>query len=192
MSVSGLLDSYIYDNTTSLSYSFSDSDSDGGDNIKIYAWEKNGGFLIYLVVMFYVFYGFEIICDEFLVPALNLFCEKLGMADDFAGATLMGLGCCAPDVFSGIFGVLVLHTDVGAGTIVGSLLFNHLAILGGVCLAVQPFKIKLSSFIREVTFYAISLGLLLWSLWDRKLNKITLIINNILIFLFCLFVCLNR
>ena len=155
-----------FDYTNSSSSSASSFHSD--EKEKADEWEKNGGFLLYIVIMFYVFYGFEIICDEFLVPALNLFCEKLGMADDFAGATLMGLGCCAPDVFSGIFGVLVLHTDVGAGTIVGSLLFNHLAILGGICLAVPAFKIKLSSFIREVTFYAISLGLLLWALWDRK------------------------
>ena len=164
-----LLASFFSSNSSESDSSFSGS---GHPDVlpEADAWEKNGGFLLYLAVMFYVFYGFEIICDEFLVPALNLFCEKLGMADDFAGATLMGLGCCAPDVFSGIFGVLVLHTDVGAGTIVGSLLFNHLAILGGICLAVPAFKIKLSSFIREVTFYAISLALLLWSLWDGK-NK---------------------
>ena len=157
-----------FDNSSSSFSSFSPRPTSQSEEKEAEPWEKNGGFLLYLVIMCYVFYGFEIICDEFLVPALNLFCEKLGMADDFAGATLMGLGCCAPDVFSGIFGVLVLKTDVGAGTIVGSLLFNHLAILGGICMAVPAFKIKLSSFIREVTFYAISLALLLWALWDRK------------------------
>jgi len=133
-------------------------------------WERDGGFLLYLAAMFYVFLGFEIICDEFMVPALNLFCERLGMTDDFAGATLMGLGSCAPDVFSGVFGLLVLKTDVGAGTIVGSLLFNHLAILGGVCLAVPPFKVHMASFVRETLFYAISLALLLGSLWDHKVT----------------------
>jgi len=142
------------------------STSEGG----VEPWERNGGFLLYLAAMFYVFLGFEIICDEFMVPALNLFCERLGMTDDFAGATLMGLGSCAPDVFSGVFGLLVLKTDVGAGTIVGSLLFNHLAILGGVCLAVPPFKVHVVSFVRETLFYTISLALLLGSLWDHKVT----------------------
>jgi K+-dependent Na+/Ca+ exchanger-like protein len=133
-------------------------------------WEKKGGFIIYAAMFCYVFYGFAIICDEFFVPALNMFCERLGMPDDFAGATLMGLGSCAPDVFSGLIGVLILHTDVGAGTIVGSLLFNHLCILGGSILAVGVLQVETASLFRETFFYALALGLLLLSLYDHKIT----------------------
>ena len=130
-------------------------------------WEKDGGFILYFALMCYIFIGFELICDAFFVPALNVFCEQLKLSDDFAGATLMALGGNAPDIFSGIIGVLVLKTDVGPGTIVGSLLFNHLCIIGCTAIAVRRIKLDMRSCSREMVFYTISIGILVGSLWDN-------------------------
>ena len=130
-------------------------------------WEKDGGFILYFALMCYIFIGFELICDAFFVPALNVFCEQLKLSDDFAGATLMALGGNAPDIFSGVIGVLVLKTDVGPGTIVGSLLFNHLCIIGCTAIAVRRIKLDMRSCSREMVFYTISIGILVGSLWDN-------------------------
>eukprot|EP00727_Mastigamoeba_balamuthi_P008863 m51a1_g46 putative sodium potassium calcium exchanger 3 (909) ;mRNA; r:158494-162087 len=147
------------------------SGADAGGGCPDYApWVHCGGFLLFALLFCYVFYGFALIMDEFFVPALNVFCERLGMPDDFAGATLMGLGSCAPDVFSGIIGVIILKTDVGAGTIVGSLLFNHLCILGATCLAVGNLVIDPTSLLREASFYAAALALLLVALVDHTVS----------------------
>lgn len=82
----------------------------------------------------------------------------------------MAGGACAPDLFSGIIGVTVLHTDVGVGTIVGSLLFNHLCIIGGSAVAVGLLVLNWKTTIRETVFYIISLICLLVFLLDRQIE----------------------
>ena len=132
----------------------------------------------------------QLICDAFFVPALSVFCEKLHLPDDFAGATLMALGGNAPDVFSGVIGVLVLDTDVGAGTIVGSLLFNHLCIIGCTVLAVGVIKLDLRSVSREMFFYFVSIIIFAGSLWDEKVTlgeSIVYLVAYVVYVVFCWF-----
>lgn len=38
------------------------------------------------------------VCEEFLVPSLNVLCERFRIPEDVAGATLMAAGCNAPEV----------------------------------------------------------------------------------------------
>ena len=82
----------------------------------------------------------------------------------------MALGGNAPDIFSGIVGLLVLDTDVGPGTIVGSLLFNHLCIIGCTVLAVGAIKLDMRSVSREMFFYFIAIILFAISLWDTLVS----------------------
>ena len=153
-------------------------------------WERYGGFLLYFALMCYVFCGFEVICDAFFVPALNVFCELMHMSEDFAGATLMGIGGNLPDIFSGIVGVCILDTDVGTGTIVGSLLFNHLCIIGFSVLFVKFILLDLKCLVREVSFYAIAIILLFVALYDSKISiyeSTTFLVVYVIYFLVCAF-----
>jgi hypothetical protein len=114
------------------------------------------------MLMVYMFVGFHIVCDDFFVPALNVLCDKLSMPDDIAGATFMAAGASSPELFASLIGVLT-HSAVGAGTVVGSELFNMLVIIGGVCL-VTPTTLSLDwrPLVREVLFFSLSLvGILL-------------------------------
>ena len=114
------------------------------------------------MLMIYMFVGFHIVCDDFFVPALNVLCDKLNMPDDIAGATFMAAGASSPELFASLIGVLT-HSAVGAGTVVGSELFNMLVIIGGVCL-VTPTTLSLDwrPLAREVVFFSLSLvGILL-------------------------------
>lgn len=81
----------------------------------------------------------------------------------------MAGGACAPDLFSAVIGVLVLNTDVGVGTLVGSLLFNHLCILGSTAIAVGVLVLEWKTVLRESTFYIISLAAFLGFLIDCML-----------------------
>lgn len=81
-------------NSTSTS-SVVSNDSDGSssfllstsstDDCTYNEWEEKGGFMIWLFLMCYMWLGFAVLCDEFFLPALNIFCEKLQMSDDVAG-----------------------------------------------------------------------------------------------------------
>jgi len=49
------------------------------------------------VVVCYVFYGFYIVTDVFLVPSVSSLCNRLHIPDDVAGAgTLAGAGLRVP------------------------------------------------------------------------------------------------
>ena len=115
--------------------------------------QGGGGMLLIL----YMFIGFHIVCDDFFVPSLNVLCEKLQMPDDIAGATFMAAGASSPELFSSLIGVLT-NSAVGAGTVVGSELFNMLVIIGGVCLVTPiPLALDWRPLVREVLFFGLSL-----------------------------------
>lgn len=159
-------------------FSLSDSSSSsvyyssekGGGEKDAAEWEKKGGFLVYLALMFYVFAGFELICDIYFVPALNVFCEVLHLSEDFAGAILMGIGSNLPDVFSATVGVCIIETDVGTGSIVGSSLFNLLFIIGACLVVVKKIKLSLKYLVREAGFYFLSIILFIVALMDGEIT----------------------
>jgi len=64
--------------------------------------------------------------------------------------------------------IFITHSDVGVGTIVGSELFNVLCIVGGsiMCCPNPPLEIDGVPFARDVFFYALSVGMLYWVLYD--------------------------
>ena len=110
-----------------------------------------------MLLILYMFIGFHIVCDDFFVPSLNVLCEKLQMPNDIAGATFMAAGASSPELFSSLIGVLT-HSAVGAGTVVGSELFNMLVIIGGVCLVTPiPLALDWRPLMREVLFFGLSL-----------------------------------
>merc|ERR1739841_226305 len=76
--------------------------------------------VVWIIVSIYMFYGLAHVCEEFLLPGLNLLCERKHIPDDVAGATLMAAGCNAPELFASMIGVFVDHSTVGAGTVIGS------------------------------------------------------------------------
>lgn len=173
--------------SSSNSVYYSSSSKGGGGGGKSPAeWEKKGGFLIYLALMFYVFAGFELICDIYFVPALNVFCEVLHLSEDFAGAILMGIGSNLPDVFSATVGVCIIDTDVGTGSIVGSSLFNLLFIIGTCLVVVKKIKLSLKYLVREASFYFLSIVLFIVSLMDGKLTIYESLAMILLYVIYCL------
>lgn len=166
------------------------SSSEQSSVIPTPTWIKDGGFMFYLLLLFYVFFSFVLICEEFLMPSLNLLCSRLHVPEDFAGATILGLGTCIPDIFDGIFGVVILHSDVGLGSIVGSLLFNHLFVIGCSVLYAGVLVVRFDTILRETIFYSVTLILLLGFLYDHKITvweSLTLLLLYVVYCVFCWF-----
>lgn len=126
--------------------------------------------LVYLFVLLISFYLLAVICEDFFVKSLDMISNKLKLSSDVAGATLMAVGSSAPELFTSLFAVLKPgdHADIGAGTIVGSAIFNILVIIGASA-AFKRAKLTWQPVIRDTLFYVITIVLLLVSFWDGKI-----------------------
>jgi Ca2+/Na+ antiporter len=125
-------------------------------------------YLWWLVVL-YCFWAQAEVCDEYFVPTIELMAEKFHIPEDVAGATIMALGCNGPELFINCAS-LYQQSSLGVGAVVGGEVFNLLVLIGCSLIATpaiyMPLKISKFSFSRDIVFYALSIGLLYWTLDD--------------------------
>lgn len=125
---------------------------------------------VYISILLISFYVMAIITEEFFVPSLDSLSKKLKLSSDAAGATLMAIGSSAPEFFTALFAVLSSSgvADVGAGTIVGSAIFNILVIVGASAMF-KSAQLTWHVAIRDISFYIISILLLMFAFMDGKI-----------------------
>lgn len=127
--------------------------------------------LLYIVVLLFSFYLLAKVCDEYFVFSLDKIADKLKLSHEASGATLMAVGSSAPELFVSLIAILKPgnHGAMGAGTIVGSAIFNILVIIGA-SLYVRRAKITWQPVARDMFFYALSIVILLISFADGKIT----------------------
>lgn len=64
----------------------------------------------------------------------EIFAIEFRLSYDVAGATLMALASSSPEFFINFYATFLTEGDMGLGTIVGSSVFNTLAIIACCCL----------------------------------------------------------
>jgi len=120
--------------------------------------DSNGGIILWLAIMLYMFKALGTICDEYFVPSLEMISEKLELSNDVAGATFMAAGSSAPELFTSLVATFLIVNEGGVGTIIGSAIFNILVIVGATCcFAGQELTIWWYPLARDVSFYIISI-----------------------------------
>lgn len=126
--------------------------------------------ILILVVCFYLL---AVITEEFFVPAIDKIAHKLKLSSDASGATLLAMGSSAPEFFTSLIAVLGVtgsnHADIGAGTIVGSAIFNVLVIVGITALFAAV-TLQWKPVIRDQLFYIATILLLLFVFWDGQIQ----------------------
>lgn len=133
--------------------------------------------LLIAVITACLFYVLAIVCDEFFVPSIDILSHKLKLSSDVAGATLLAVGSSAPELFSSVIAIFGLAgggediSDVGAGTIVGSAIFNVLVIIG-VSAMFKAVKLQWIPVMRDLAFYVLTILLLLVAFNDGKIKLI--------------------
>jgi len=135
------------------------------------------------------FQGLSIICDEWLVPALEVICVSLSIPEDIAGVTFMAFGSAAPEIV--INSVSTIKTvvrggddggeglqsqsedeareqNMGVGAILGSGIIAF-TIIPGICALVAPegMVLKRRPLIRDVVAYTTCLSLLIYHVNSR-------------------------
>ena len=89
-----------------------------------------------------------------LVDAASSLAKKLGVPNIVIGLTIVAFGTSAPELVVNVFAAANNNTDMVLGNVIGSNLFNVLAILG-ICATIYPLTVK-----RNTTWLEIPLSLL--------------------------------
>lgn len=143
--------------------------------------------VFYVLALLMSFYLLMKICDEYFVSSLDKISKDLKMSSEAAGATLMAVGSSAPELFVSLIALLKPggHGAMGAGTIVGSAIFNILVIIGGALL-VRKAYILWQPVLRDLFFYCIAILMLLFSFRDGfiSLNEALFFVGFYVVYVF--------
>lgn len=119
-----------------------------------------------ILSMLLAFYLMAEVCDKYFVSSLEKISKKLHLSPEAAGATFMAVGSSAPELFVSLMALFKPGEEaMGAGTIVGSAIFNILVITGASLVVRQAFVIW-QPLMRDLLFYSLSIIILLFSFND--------------------------
>lgn len=153
-------------------------------------FRHNGGFLIHLAIFGYLCFVMAIVIDSYFLQSLQYFCTALNIPPNISGSTFMALGTSSPEFFSSILSILLGESTIGTGAIVGSSMFNTLAI-PGICglivflLRIPMIKINYWPIGRDIIFYSITVILFILSIKD---NSVDWLESVIFIFIYILYI----
>lgn len=118
----------------------------------------------------YLFIMLAIVCDDYLVPAMERLCYTLRMSYDVAGATFLAAATSAPELFVAFVGTFVTKGDIGVGTIVGSSVFNVLVIAAICGIFTSATKMDWWPITRDTFWYLVAILVLFGVLYDSKVK----------------------
>ncbi|WP_346858844.1 calcium/sodium antiporter [uncultured Draconibacterium sp.] len=135
--------------------------------------------ILYILALLACFVVLARVVDLFFISSLDKISKDLRLSNDAAGATLMAVGSSAPELFVALFAVIKPgdHQAIGIGSIVGSAIFNLLAIVGAAAW-VKKAKLTWQPVVRDLIFYSIAVALLVQAIWDGYFS-----INEAIVFL---------
>ncbi|EXB68041.1 Cation/calcium exchanger 4 [Morus notabilis] len=144
--------------------------------------------LLWLLLLFYLLGN---TAADYFCPSLEGLSKTLKLSPTIAGITLLSLGNGAPDVFASIISFTRSgDADVGLNSVLGGAFFVSSAVVGVISIAMSsnPNTVPLdkTSFIRDVSFFLVSLSCLIVILVAGRINFLgALFFFSIYIFYVC-------
>uniref|UniRef100_G3RGP2 Sodium/potassium/calcium exchanger 5 n=1 Tax=Gorilla gorilla gorilla TaxID=9595 RepID=G3RGP2_GORGO len=158
---------------------------------------RDGGIIIYFLIIVYMFMAISIVCDEYFLPSLEIISESLGLSQDVAGATFMAAGSSAPELVTAFLGVFITKGDIGISTILGSAIYNLL----GICAACGLLSNTVSTLscwplFRDCAAYTISVAAVLAIIYDNQVywyeGALLLLIYGLYVLVLCFDIKINQ
>ena len=87
-----------------------------------------GAIVLHFLAAIYFFMLLAYVCSEYFLPSVECLCEDLKLSQDVAAATFMATATSMPEFFTNTISTLAVDSDIGVGTIMGSMLFNTLGV----------------------------------------------------------------
>ncbi|EER08420.1 conserved hypothetical protein [Perkinsus marinus ATCC 50983] len=162
------------------------------------------GIVLELVIIFYCF-GMLSFAADHLCNSMETLCDHWDVPEDVGGATFMALGGAVPELTVNSVATMksllkqsrtdhpedVTEAELGVGAILGSGLIAFLAI-PALCALVtldgRPLALKRGPLTRDICFYMLALGLLMWALRrgvDLAISSLELLTYVIYVLVLC-------
>lgn len=149
--------------------------------------KKNGRLVMHVVLSCYCFWMLAIICDEYFIASIHIFCQsitskfnekflhvvnvtkffsELRIKHELASATFMTMANSSPELCISCVSTFITNGDVSLGTIVGSAIFNVLAV-SAFCGFYARSQLNAWLFSRDCLLYALSIIGLIAVIYDH-------------------------
>lgn len=139
-----------------------------------------------LLWMSLLFSTLGICASDFLCPNLSTIAYVLGLDDSVTGVTLLAIGNGSPDLFATFSAMKANSGSLAVGELLGAASFIVSVVVGSMCI-IKPFYVHPRPFLRDVGFFTLATGVILWILHDGILRQWEV---NFLVGLYGLYVCL--
>ncbi|KAL0277178.1 UNVERIFIED_CONTAM: hypothetical protein PYX00_004544 [Menopon gallinae] len=136
---------------------------------------QDGAVILHVIASLYLFVALAVVCDKYFVPAVEKICQALNMSKDVAGATFMAAATSAPELFVNVIGTFITEGDIGVGTIVGSAVFNILAVasccgIGAGTNILQVVPLDWWPLTRDCLGYGVTVAILICIIHDERIE----------------------
>ena len=103
---------------------------------------------------------------NYLTEGASTLARRMGLSPLVVGLTIVAFGTSAPELIVSLMSALKGNADIAMGNVIGSNIFNILAI-GGVTAVVAPITITKSTIRREIPLMLLSFLVLFFLSYDR-------------------------
>jgi len=135
-----------------------------------------------IILFLYSFLGLAIVCDEYMIPALETLCARWSVKEDVAGATFMAFGSAAPELVINIIQTVKSfiyvprgaetrdNVALGVGAVIGSGMIAFMLIPASCALySNRVMYVKRRPMLRDITFYSGALLMMILLLQDGQI-----------------------
>lgn len=116
---------------------------------------------------------------------------NLGVSENLAGLTVCAIGTSLPELVTSIIAIKRKQNDIAIGNVIGSNLFNVMAILG-ICAMITPFALDIFAMVDIVILGIVYLVFFVYCLFAKNLSRFVGIIMLSAYFLFFIFIILRE
>ncbi|XP_053686141.1 sodium/potassium/calcium exchanger 3-like [Sabethes cyaneus] len=163
------------------------------DDIFTQEQRLQGAIVLHFIGAIYFFCILAYVVSEYFLPSIECICEDLKLTQDVAAATFMAIAGSIPDFFTNTISTFIADSDMGLGTVVGSLLFNTLgcAALAGLATR-KPVQLDWWPLTRDSLVFAMNVALLTAFAWDGRIYWWEAMIFVILLAVYFIIMFQNR
>lgn len=132
---------------------------------------RQGWIVLHIFGAVYFFVLLAMVCNDYFLPTVECICDDLHLSKDVAAATFMATATSMPEFFTNTISTLITESDMGLGTIIGSLMFNTLGVAGLAALAInKPIQLDWWPIARDCFIYMFNTAILLCIAWGGKIT----------------------